>query len=117
MPPVGADAQLIQSYGTGGFRIANRQYDHSVLVMPTATVAWDGTFEAASLEVLLRAYPKIDVVLMGTGERHELVPPALRGMLKSHGIAFDTMDTGAACRTFNILLGEGRRVAAALRLP
>jgi uncharacterized protein len=58
-----------------------------------------------------------ELLLIGTGARHEMIAPALRNALKEMGLAVDTMDTGAACRTFNILLGEGRRVAVALRLP
>ena len=59
----------------------------------------------------------IEILIIGTGKRHEMISPELRRALKEHGVGFDTMDTGAACRTFNILLGEGRRVAAALILP
>ena len=117
MPPVGANAQLIQSYGSESFRIGNAIYSHSVLVLPTLTVAWNGSLELSAMEALLTESPPIEVLLIGTGKRHEMVSPELRKELKARGIALDTMDTGAACRTFNILLGESRRVAAALILP
>jgi uncharacterized protein len=117
MPPVGADAQVIQSYGAGGFRIGNVEYHSAVLVMPTATVGWNGELSLAELEPLFATIPLPEVLLIGTGARHEMIAPALRATLKSREIGVDTMDTGAACRTFNILLSEGRRVAAALRLP
>lgn len=117
MPPVGANAQLIQSYGASGFRIGNAQYDQPVLVLPTETVRWNGELTVEALEPVLAATPAVEVLLIGTGKRHEMIPPALRAALKARGLGVDTMDTGAACRTFNILLGESRRVAAALTLP
>ena len=117
MPPVGADAQLIQSYGSEAFRIANTLYPHSVLVLPTETVVWNGNLDIESLAAVLAATPPIEVLLIGTGKRHEMVLPTLRMALKACGIAMDTMDSGAACRTFNILLSESRRVATALILP
>lgn len=114
MPPVGAGAQLIQSYGPAGFRIGNAQYDTHVIVTPTVTYAWNGEF---TLEALAPALGGTEVLLLGTGPRHELVSPELRKALRAREIPTDTMDTGAACRTFNILLGESRHVAAALLLP
>jgi uncharacterized protein len=56
----------------------------------------------------------VEVLLLGTGTRHEFVPPSLRRRLRDAGIVIDTMDTGAACRTYNVLVAEDRRVAAAL---
>lgn len=58
--------------------------------------------------------PAIDLILIGTGSRLALLPAALRKDLRAMGFAFDAMDTGAACRTYNVLIGEERRVAAAL---
>lgn len=120
MPPVAANAQLIQSYGAGGFRIGNAMYMSPVLVTPAATFAWSGALTIEALAPLLPqpgdAEP-IEILLLGTGARHEMLAPALRAALKARGLGVDTMDTGAACRTFNILLGEARRVAAALMLP
>lgn len=116
-PPLGADAQLVQSYGEGGFRIGNVQYATHVLVTPTATVAWGGELTLAALAPLLDSIPAPEVLLVGTGKRNQMLDATLRTALKARGVGVDGMDTGAACRTFNILLGEGRRVAAAFRLP
>jgi uncharacterized protein len=69
-----------------------------------------------ALAPLLTADPATEILLIGTGTRHEMIAPELRAALKAHGIGIDTMDTGAACRTFNVLLGESRRVAVALHL-
>ena len=116
MPPVGADAQLIVSYGPSGFRIGHGTYDTPVLVMPTSTVLWNGEMSVAAFEPILNTTPPTEVLLIGTGKRHEMIPQALRVEMKARGVVIDTMDTGAACRTFNILLGEGRMIAAALLL-
>ncbi len=117
MPPVGADAQLIQSYGATGFRIGNAQYDSPVLVTTNSTAAWNGELTMEALEPLFATIPQPEILLIGTGARHEMIDHTLRAALKARGLGIDTMDTGAACRTFNILLSESRRAAAALRLP
>ena len=116
MPPVGADAQLILSYGATGFRIGHGTYETPVLVLPTSTVVWNGQLTIEALAPILNSDPATDVLLIGTGKRHEMIPPELRKELKARGVGVDTMDTGAACRTFNILLGEGRMASAALLL-
>ena len=117
MPPLGAFAQLIQSYGASGFRIGNNLYDTHVLVLPDATVEWTGEWSLDAFAAILSASPCPEVLLVGTGARHVMVPPLFRNAIKAREMGFDSMDTGAACRTFNVLLGEGRRVAAALLLP
>ncbi len=117
MPQLGADAQVIQSYGPDGFRIGNATYDTPVLVTPTEVFPWSGELTLEALAPILTATPLAEVLLIGTGARHTMLPPALRSALKARELGIDTMDTGAACRTFNILLGEGRRVATALMLP
>lgn len=117
MPPVAAGSQLIQSYGASGFRIGNAEYASHVLVLPTATHVWNGALALPSFSQLIAAVPAVEILLIGTGARHEMIPAELKVALKSHGLAVDTMDTGAACRTFNVLLAEGRRVATALLLP
>lgn len=116
MPPVGTDAQLIQSYGPAGFRIGNKQYETPVIVMPSRTQEWSGELTIDALAPLFETIPLPEILLIGTGARHEMIDPALRALLKAKGLGLDTMDSGAACRTFNILLSEGRRVAAALLL-
>jgi len=116
MPPVGADAQLIQSYGAAGFRIGNRQYDTPVLVTTNLTTEWSGELTLEALEPLFATIPQPEILLIGTGARHEMIDQKLRMALKARGLGIDSMDTGAACRTFNILLSESRRVAAALKL-
>ena len=116
-PYVPAGRQLIQGYGAGGFRIAGIRHEGPLLVFPSRTIAWPLTAEAIteeSLVAVLAADPAVELLLLGTGARMEPPPAGLRQQLRSRGVMLDAMDTGAACRTFNVLMAEERRVAAAL---
>ena len=117
-PVIPAGKQIIQSYGDGAFRIADTLYSGSVLVFPDRTLAWPvATRDAltlASLTPVVEAPEPAGILLIGGGRGTFLLDPALRGALGRHGIVADAMDTGAACRTFNVLLGEDRHVVAAL---
>jgi uncharacterized protein len=117
-PQVPAGRQLIQGYGPGGFRIANLRHDGSVLVFPDRTVAWPiasfAAITAESLAEVTAAAPKVELLLLGTGAAMVPVAVALRAHFRALGIMLDSMDSGAACRTFNVLMAEERRVAAAL---
>jgi uncharacterized protein len=117
-PIVSKDVQLIQSYGGNGFRIADVRYEGAVLV----TTAWSQKWDVAALTdsnednlaPLRSAEPPVELLIVGCGPSLTAIPPGMRGMLKSWSIALEQMDTGAACRTYNVLQTEGRRVAAAL---
>ncbi len=117
-PAVPLGSQVIQGYGPGLFRIAGVVHNSSVLVLPDRTLAWGVTnFADISLggfEPFLAKGISVDVLLLGCGSAMRLPPPDVRSALRAHGIVLEPMDTGAACRTFNILLTEGRQVAAAL---
>jgi uncharacterized protein len=110
--------QLVQSYQEGGFRIAGVRYEGSVLVLPDRTLAWrvrgldEVTLE--SLAPVRAAEPAVEILLLGCGRRLAMAPPELRQALRDRGIALEPMDTPAACRTYNVLIAEERRVAAAL---
>ncbi len=117
-PLVPAGRKLIQAYGEGGFRIAGGRVAGSVLVFPERVVAWPverfADITLADLAEVLAEKPGVELLLVGCGERPPPAPPSLREDLRGAGIVADFMDTGAACRTFNVLLAEDRRVAAAL---
>jgi uncharacterized protein len=117
-PLVPAGRQLIQGYGGGQFRIAGLAYIGSVLVFRERTLAWPVTEVSAitpeSLEAAIAARADVEILLVGCGVRFVAPPRGLRTSLKAHGLTLEWMDTGAACRTFNVLLAEDRRVAAAL---
>lgn len=120
-PLVPEGVQIIHGYGDGGFRIAQVHHLGPVLVMPQATLSWPVRPESAfapldlgGLEPILAADEAFDILLLGTGRSQIFVPPAVRREIRERGPVAEMMDTGAACRTFNLLLAEGRRVAAAL---
>lgn len=111
-------SRVIEAYGAGGFRVDGEAFRGSVIVLPDRVVPWAVDDIAAvtleSLQLVIAAARDIEILLIGTGARFGLVAPALRGALQAQGIAADSMDTGAACRTYNVVRAEGRRVAAAL---
>lgn len=110
--------QLIQAYREGGFTVAGVRHEGSLLVMPEQTLAWPvDALSAISLESvapITLAEPAIELLILGCGQKFALAPPALREKLRGHGIVVEAMATPAACRTYNVLLAEDRRVAAAL---
>jgi uncharacterized protein len=108
----------IRAYGGGGFRIAGAHYTSAVLVhpdgiCPLGLVDMVG-FGAEFAQEIAALDPRPDILLVGTGETSEPLADEARGVLRAAAIAVETMATGPACRTFNLLLGEGRRVAAVL---
>jgi uncharacterized protein len=114
-PLLPADRQLIQGYGGGGFRIAGSEYPYSVFVTETATCVWEVSDAAEMiLPPELGAGSGIAVLLIGTGRKIVQIPLGIRQTLRKAGIGVEIMDTGAACRTFNVLLSEERAVAALL---
>ena len=110
--------QVIDSYGPARFRVANLVYESSVLVFPDRTVTWPvRSMDEVSLQSfhqVIVVEPSVDVLLVGCGPQMHRLEPELRRELREAGIGVETMDTGAACRTYNALLAEGRHVAAAL---
>jgi len=117
-PAISTGRQIVESYGDGGFRVSGIRYAGSILVLPAGTCPWPVTafaqLDLRSFEPVIAAAAEIDVLLLGCGMRMEFVAPVLRQALRAAGIVIEPMDTGAACRTYNVLLAEGRRVAAAL---
>jgi uncharacterized protein len=115
-PLIPAGRQVINGYGDLGFTITQVRWEGSVIIFPDRTLAWpvrafDDVTEAA-LAPIIEAKPEL--LLLGCGKSMVPAPNALRFALKAHGIKLDCMDTGAACRTYNVLMGEDRSVAAAL---
>lgn len=117
-PAVRQDQQLIQAYGDGRFKIAGTAFEGSVIVFREKTIDWHVTLhtdiDAASLAPVIAETADVDILLIGCGPTFQAIPKDLRQALKAHGIIMEWMDTGAASRTFNVLLAEERRVAAAL---
>ena len=119
--PVDSEGRnIIQSYGNGKFQISDKQYDHSVLVFPDQIIPWSpidtNNLIVDDFKKVLTVGPIVELLLLGCGKTTWFLPLPLRDELKEMGLVLEPMDTGAACRTFNVLLGENRRIAAALML-
>lgn|SRR5690348_2280280 len=116
-PLVKPGLQVVERYGPAGFRVAGIIYKQPILIFPERTIEWPGGgLDETGLAAVIED-GAVELLLVGFGRRIAPVPAALRRTLKSHGIAVEPMDTGAACRTFNIVVVEDRRVAAALLPP
>ena len=108
---------LIRSYTNGELRIGEQVFHRSCILTPDRVIPdWRPTkvedLQEEDLQVLFEQKP--EVVLLGTGNRLEFPPVKIRGAFARAGVALETMDFGAACRTFNVLVQEERRVCAAL---
>lgn len=108
----------IDAYGNGGFRFAEMSHRGSLLCLPDGIWAWPPVrpeeIDEASLAQVFAQAGQIDSLLIGSGEAMLPLPGRLRTRLREAGIGCDVMQTGPAIRTYNIMLGERRRVAAAL---
>lgn len=118
-PLVAADSQIIQGYGPGKFRVSGAVYETPLMVFPDHVEVWN--FQG-DIEVLkphdfaeaVAACAGCDVVLFGCGGKMQMVPRTVKEVFSQQGMSIEGMDSGAACRTYNVLLTEGRRVAALL---
>jgi len=117
-PLIPKESQVITSYGNGGFGISGRRYDSSVIVFPDKVIPWNvgADISPDDFSEIIAAKEKIEILLFGSGQKMVFPPPEISKILRAAGIALEVMDTGAACRTYNILLAEERKVAAALRV-
>lgn len=108
----------VDAYGDGGFRLEGQRFDGSIIVTPRGLYPWSaaalGDVTAASLAVLADAASTVDFLLIGSGEAFARLPAQAQRHLESRGLFPDMMATPAACRTYNMMLAENRRVAAAL---
>lgn len=105
------DARPFDGYGPNFFRIAGEITEGPVLVYPGGQTPWTGLFDP---QPLVQLAGQIDVILVGTGAEIAHVPDDLRAAVEGAGLGLEVMNTPAACRTYNVLVGEGRRVAAAV---
>jgi uncharacterized protein len=115
-PLVRPGQQVVEKYGPAGFRVSGVIYREPIIVFPDRTIVWpQGAVDGTGLAAVV-ADGTVELLLLGLGRRIVPVPTALRLALRRGGVAVEPMDTGAACRTYNVLLAEDRRVAAALLL-
>jgi uncharacterized protein len=111
---------LIDGFTAHSVTVARREYRHDLIITPEHIFEpWQAPAVAelgiADFDCLFAL--ELEVILLGTGKSQIFPPPLLQVEFGRKGIGFEVMNTAAACRTFNILAGEGRRVAAALMIP
>ncbi|WP_412049032.1 Mth938-like domain-containing protein [Hoeflea sp. Naph1] len=108
----------IDAYGNGGFRFADMSHRGSILCLPSGIHGWqvepDQPLDMALFERVLAEAGDIEFLLVGTGMSIRPIPAELRSVLRAANISSDPMSTGAAVRTYNVMLAESRAVAAAL---
>jgi uncharacterized protein len=108
----------IDAYGNGGFRFADMSHRGSLLCLPDGMWAWavraPAELTAEALQPFLDRAADLDFVLIGTGRDPFLLPEAVRAPFRTARLSLDAMTTGAAVRTYNVMVGEGRRVGAGL---
>lgn len=104
-------AAAVEGYGPGFFRAGGAVWQSAILIRPEGVAPWGGYDDAAPLLALAG---EVDVLFLGTGTVIAHPPKALREALEAAGVGLEAMDSPAACRTYNVLLSEGRRVAAAV---
>jgi uncharacterized protein len=105
------EARPIDGYGPGFFRVGGQVMRGAVLVSPWSSQGWGGLPDTAALLALA---DRIDVLFVGTGAEIAHVPADFRSTLEKAGIGVEVMNSPAACRTYNVLLSEGRLIAVAL---
>lgn len=108
----------IDAYGNGGFRFAEMSHRGALLCLPTGIFEWTvknpDYLEVSDFQQVFDNTKGIQFLLLGTGPKQIFPSPELRQAFADSSLGLDTMDTGAACRTYNVLLAEKRAVAAAL---
>jgi len=113
------NGNAITGYGAGWVSVNGQRFEHSLVVGQHVLLAWDcpnpATLSAGHFERLAALDPEL--VIFGSGPNLQFPPPALLTSLYARRIGVETMDTQAACRTYNFLVGEGRRAVAALLIP
>lgn len=110
--------QVISAYGSGGFKVSGVAFKGPILILPTLTQAWPVSsvdqIITDDFVVMVKAGPMVELLLVGCGPRLLPLPADLRAAFTRLKIGLEPMDTGAACRTYNVLSAESRRVGAAL---
>ena len=101
----------VDGYGPGFFRVGGKLFDGPVLITPFAARSWGGLADRAALMALAG---QADVLFLGMGAEIAHPPRSLRDAAQATGLGLEVMSSPAACRTYNVLLSEGRRVALAL---
>lgn len=105
------DSRPVEGYGPGFFRVGGEVVRSAVLLSPSGATPWNGFGDA---QAILDKAEEVDFLLIGTGSEIAHPPAVFRETLEAAGVGLEVMATPAACRTYNVLLAEGRRVGAAM---
>jgi uncharacterized protein len=105
------DAVPVDGYGPGFFRVGGNVVEGAVLILPAGVSGWGGYEDT---ETLLAAAEALDILFVGTGAEIAHVPPTFRDVLEAVGVGVEAMGSPSACRTYNVLLSEGRRIGLAV---
>ena len=118
MPPVAKGTPIVERYGAGSFIVSGKEKTNSLILHEEGMSDWSvNAFDELNedaMAALCEQAKNMDILLIGAGEKQEFLLPKLREMGRQYSLSIDCMDTGAACRTYNVLVGEGRRVMAAI---
>lgn len=113
-----SEEAFIAGYGDGGFRMGESRFEGSMLITPSGFYPWGVTEQSEitieSLELILSNHTDIELLIIGMGKSMAFLDKDIRQAFAQKDIAIEIMDTGAAARTYNVLLQEGRKVTAAL---
>jgi uncharacterized protein len=109
---------LIAAFGNGGFRFADMSHQGSLLILPERMQVWTPRLltdvAPEHFSAIINARSNFDMLLIGTGAHLSFLDPATNAALKEHQLSFEVMTTSSAVHVYNVVLAEGRRVAAAL---
>lgn len=114
-PLMRPEQKIIQSYGAGFFRVSGQVLKYPILISDETVAQWLGSENPLQVSAEIQALTgQVDILLIGMGRGFPVLPPSRRAQFAGLGMTVDIMDTASACRTYNVLTAEGRRVAAAL---
>ena len=106
----------IEAYGNAGFRFGGGSHKGALLFLPGGVLSWDvglvDDMVLAQFEPVFAQAPQIELFLLGSGEQLVFPKTEIRQAFAAHGVGLEVMNTGAACRTYNVLLSEDRAIAA-----
>lgn len=112
-----SEEAFVAGYGDGGFRMGDSRFEGSMMITPDGFYPWavseKSEISIENLEPILNA-SGVEIIVIGLGPNMAFLPKNIRAAFEEKKIAIEAMDTGAAARTYNVLLQEGRLVAAAL---
>lgn len=112
------EAIELESYGNGGFRFGEMSHKGSLLILQSGIYGWDykrfEDVDLAAFQLLFDEIGETEFLLFGTGDEQRFPHSDMKAAFYEAGIGLEVMDTGAAARTYNVLIAEGRKVAAAL---